>query len=160
MAAERFAQKEFQSQIDGNEKGRVYLPLPFNPRDVWGARVRYDVSGTINGMKIRGRLEQSGRGYFMPLGPAWRRGTGMKPGDAVEVELAEERPPRENLASDVETALDAEPEAGRFWDALAGFYRNGYLRWIDATRRRPEVRAERISELVGLLTAGCKQRPR
>jgi hypothetical protein len=122
--------------------------------------VRYDVSGTINGMKLRGRLEQSGRGYFLPLGPAWRRDTRLKPGDAVSVVLMEERPPRGNLAFDVAAALDAEPEAGSFWDALAGFYRNGYLRWIDATKRRPEVRAARISELVGLLKAGYKQRPR
>jgi Bacteriocin-protection, YdeI or OmpD-Associated len=39
-------------------------------------------------------------------------------------------------------------------------YRNAYLRWIDGTRRRPELRAERIAELVGLLEAGHKQRPR
>ena len=160
MADRHIGQWEFRAKIDGSDKSRVYVLLPFDPGDAWGARLRYDVGGTINGMKIRGRLEQSGRGYFLPLGPAWRRDTGLKPGDSVSVVLKEERPPRANLASDVEAALDAEPEAGWFWDALAGFYRNGYLRWIDATRRRPEMRAERISELVGLLEAGHKQRPR
>jgi hypothetical protein len=39
------------------------------------------------------------------------------------------------------------------------FYRNAYLRWIDATKRRPEVRAARIAETVELLKAGVKQRP-
>ncbi len=160
MADSQIGQWEFQTKIDGSEKGRVYVLLPFEPADAWGGRVRYDISGTINGMKIRGRLEQSGKGYFLPLGPAWRRETGLKPGDDVSVMLKEERPPRENLAPDVEAALDAEPEAGRFWDALAGFYRNGYLRWINATKRRPEIRAERIRELVGLLKSGYKQRPR
>jgi Domain of unknown function (DUF1905) len=35
-----------------------------------------------------------------------------------------------------------------------------YLRWIDATTRRPDLRAARIAEVVDLLAAGIKQRPR
>ena len=34
------------------------------------------------------------------------------------------------------------------------------LRWIDATTRRPDLRAARIAEVVDLLAAGIKQRPR
>jgi hypothetical protein len=51
-------------------------------------------------------------------------------------------------------------QAGAFFDSLAQFYRKGYLRWIDATKRRPDVRAERIAEVVRLLNAGVKERPR
>jgi Bacteriocin-protection, YdeI or OmpD-Associated len=39
-------------------------------------------------------------------------------------------------------------------------YRKAYLRWIDATTRRPDLRAERIAEVMGLLDAGVKERPR
>ena len=46
------------------------------------------------------------------------------------------------------------------FDSLAQFYRRGYLRWIDATKRRPEQRAERIAEMVELLESGAKERPR
>jgi len=145
--------------IHGAEKGRVYIPLPFDPADVWGERGRYYVAGTINGRKIRGRLDESGKGHFLPLGPAWRRDNGLRPGDTVEVVLVDEHPPRESLAADISAALDAEPEAGKFFDALAGFYRKNYLRWINATKRRPEVRAARIAELIELLKAGRKQRP-
>ena len=56
-------------------------------------------------------------------------------------------------------ALEAEPETGVFFDSLAQFYRRAYLRWIDGTKRRPEVRAERITEMVTLLKAGKKERP-
>ncbi len=34
-----------------------------------------------------------------------------------------------------------------------------YLRWIDATKKRPDVRAERIAEVVRLLEQGQKERP-
>ena len=56
-------------------------------------------------------------------------------------------------------ALAASPDAAAFFDSLAQFYRRGYLRWIDATKRRPEQRAERIAEVVKLLKAGVKERP-
>jgi hypothetical protein len=45
-------------------------------------------------------------------------------------------------------------------DTLAQFYRKGYLRYIDATKRRPDLRAERIAEVTALLTSGIKERPR
>jgi len=41
--------------------------------------------------------------------------------------------------------LEASPEAGTFFDSLAQFYRKAYLRWIDGTKRRPDVRARRIA---------------
>ena len=52
------------------------------------------------------------------------------------------------------------PAAGAFFDTLAQYYRKAYLRWIDATTRRPDLRAARIAEVVGLLAAGVKERPR
>jgi uncharacterized protein YdeI (YjbR/CyaY-like superfamily) len=81
-------------------------------------------------------------------------------GDEVTVELAPEGPQRGDLADDIATALAANPAAGSFFDTLAQFYRKAYLRWIDATTRRPDVRAARIAEVVDLLAAGIKERPR
>ena len=134
------------------------MTLPFDPADVWGPRARYHVAGVVNGMQVRGPLMEAGKGFFLALGPAWRRDAGLRIGDAVSVELMIEGPQREALAPDVTAALDAEPDAARFFDALASFYRKGYSRWIDATKRSPEVRAVRIAELMALLKAGHKQR--
>ncbi len=68
-------------------------------------------------------------------------------------------PQRDDLAADVAAALADNPQAGEFFDSLAQFYRRAYLRYIDATKRRPDERAARIAEVVGLLGAGIKQRP-
>jgi hypothetical protein len=35
----------------------------------------------------------------------------------------------------------------------------GWLRWIEGTKRRPEVRAARIADMVRLVEAGFKERP-
>ncbi len=156
---ENSSQRHFRATIDGTEKGRAYVALPFDPAEAWGTRGRYYVAGTINGAKFRGRLDNSGKGHFLPLGPAWRRDAGVHPGDTVDVVIRDEHPPRDGLAPDVAAALEGEPGAGEFFDALASFYRKNYLRWIDATKRRPDVRAARIAEFVELLKAGRKQRP-
>jgi len=74
----------------------------------------------------------------------------------VSVELAPEGPQRADLADDVAAALEANPKAGAFFDALAQFYRRGYLRWIDSTRRDPAERARRIAATVDLLARGVK----
>ena len=80
--------------------------------------------------------------------------------DEVTVELAPEGPQRDDLADDIAAALAADPAAAAFFDTLAQFYRKAYLRWIDATTRRPDLRAARIAEVAGLLAAGVKERPR
>jgi hypothetical protein len=128
MPPKRTEERSFQTTVEGSEKGRVYLVLPFDPAKAWGPKDRYHVRGTINGNKVRGPLEQFGRGYFLPLGPAYRRGTGLKPGDAVDVTLMPEGPQSDALAPDIVDALAAEPEAARFFDGLASFYRKNYMR--------------------------------
>lgn len=159
MQPKRTAERSFQGRLEGSEKSRVYVVLPFDPAKVWGSRTRYHVTGTINGSGVRGALERMARGYFLPLGPAYRRCAGLTLGDAVSVVLSPEGPQSEALATDVAAALAAEPDAARFFDGLATFYRKNYLRWIDATKRSPDLRAQRIAEFVKLMKAGKKARP-
>ena len=94
------------------------------------------------------------------MNPGRMRGTGIEIGSDALVELAPEGPQRGDLAEDVSAALLAEPAAAAFFDTLAQFYRKAYLRYIDATTRRPDLRAARIAEVVRLLAAGIKERPR
>lgn len=159
MQLEGTPERLFQTRLEGSEKGRVYVVLPFDPARIWGSRTRYHVRGTINGVGVRGALEQFGKGYFLPLGSAWRRGAGLQLGDEASVVLMPEGPQRDAVAADIGRALAAEPVAAEFFDGLATFYRKNYLRWIDATKRSPGLRAQRIAEFVKLMKAGKKTRP-
>ena len=150
--------KSFKTTVQSGERGRVFIALPFKPSDVWGKKQRHHIAGTVNGMSIRGSLGSDGDVFFVLLGAAWRRDCGIRPGDAVMVELHPEGPQQETLTQDITSALDAEPQAREFFDSLATFYRKGYLRWIDSTKKKPEVRAARIAEMITLLNAGKKQR--
>lgn len=153
MAIERFAARVV------TERKRVYLPIPFDPDEVWGRKAEHHVRGTINGRDLRGVIEPLDDGRGIVLGPAWRRDRHIDTGDTVDVALEPEGPQRDDLAEDVSSALAANPAAGEFFDSIAQFYRRAYLRYIDATKRRPDVRAERIAEVVALLADGVKQRP-
>ena len=100
------------------------------------------------------------RRWVLPVASKRLISMGIAIGDEVAVELAPEGPQRGDLADDIAAALAANPAAGAFFDTLAQFYRKAYLRWIDATTRRPDLREARIAEVVGLLAAGVKERPR
>lgn len=151
--------QRYRAVVTTDPRKRVLVPLPFDPDAVWGLKNDHRLHGTVNGMGVRAVVEPLGDGHGIVLGPAWRRDCGIEPGDEVDVVLAPEGPQRDDLAPDFATALGAEPDAGAFFDSLAQFYRNAYLRWIDSTKRSPALRAARIAETMELLKAGVKQRP-
>jgi bifunctional DNA-binding transcriptional regulator/antitoxin component of YhaV-PrlF toxin-antitoxin module len=154
------SEKRFTTVVTTDRKRRVVVPVPFDPNEVWGAKTDHRVGGTVNDKRVRGTVEPLEDGYGLALGPAWRRDCGIAAGDKVKVVLTPEGPQRGDLATDVGAALAASPAAGAFFDGLAQFYRKAYLAWVDGTKRRPDVRAARIAELVEYLEAGRKERPK
>jgi hypothetical protein len=114
----------------------------------------------IDGRGVRTTIEAAQRPAVIALGPKSGHLPWITDGQVVEVVLQPEGPQAGGLAEDIAMALDAEPEARRAFDSLATFYRKGWLTWIDATKRRPDVRAQRIAEMVDLVKNGHKQPPR
>lgn len=151
--------RRFTTVVVTGAKKRVLVPMPFDPDDAWGAKTEHHVAGTVNGMAVRAVVEPLDEGCGIVLGPAWRRDCGIGPGDEVAVVLAPEGPLREDLADDIAAALESEPAAAAVFDSIAQAYRRAYLDWIDATKRRPAVRVERIEATVAYLKAGIKSRP-
>ena len=133
------------------------MTIPFDPDAVWGRKERHYVRGTVNELTIRGRLDFRDGAYFLSLGAAWRRDRGIEAGSKVRVVLEAEGPQQTTLAPDLATALAAEPQAQQFFNSLATFYRNTYVKWIEGAKR-PETRAKRIAEMIDLLKAGKKQK--
>jgi Bacteriocin-protection, YdeI or OmpD-Associated/Domain of unknown function (DUF1905) len=140
-------------------RDRVIVQVPFDPDEIWGTKPRHLVAGSVNGIRVRAVIKAVEGGLGFVLGAAWRRDCGIEPGDQVHVRIAPEGPQRADLSADFAAALDTNLIAGQFFDSLAQFYRKGYLRWIDATQRSPQLRAERISVVVQLLADGQKVRP-
>jgi hypothetical protein len=152
--------QRFRAVVSADAGGRAYIIMPFDPDEAWGPKSDHPVNGSIGGCRVRGRLTVADGGWVLTINPSRIRAGQLAVGAEVGCELAPEGPQRGDLADDLATALAANPQAAAFFDTLAQFYRRAYLRWIDATTRRPEVRAARIAEVVSLLAAGVKERPR
>lgn len=152
--------QRFDARVTAGPRGHPVIAVPFDPDQAWGAKAEHPVTGTVNGRRVRGRITRGDGGWTFTLSPMWMADAAVAAGQDLSVELAPEGPQRADLADDIAAALDANPAAAAFFDTLAQFYRKAYLRWIDATTRRPDLRAARITEVVDLLAAGIKQRPR
>jgi hypothetical protein len=160
-------EQRFSARISTDSEGRTVVVIPFDPDALWGTKAYHLVGGRITPVatgdsvrRLRGKITPDGDQWVFAINPAWVQGTGVAVGDEVSAEFEPEGPLRGDLADDLAAALDANPGAGAFFDTLAQFYRRAFLRYIDATKRRPDVRAERIAEVVGLLAGGIKERPR
>ena len=71
------------------DRGHVRLPLPFDPRDMWGRKPRHYVSGTIAGTPFDGSVGfQSGQ-IFLVLSKEFRQQAGIESGTSVPVTLHE-----------------------------------------------------------------------
>lgn len=149
---------KFEERPTRTESGGATIPFPFEPAKVWGRRDRYHLTGTIGGIKVRPVLVQRDGRWLIELGRKSPSAAPLVDGQLVAVELWPEGPQADQLAPDIAEALAARPRAQAAFDGLATFYRKGWLRWIDATKRRPEVRAERIAEMVRLVESGRKER--
>jgi hypothetical protein len=152
--------QRFTATVVAAPRGHALIPVPFDPDTAWGTKPRHHIAGTVNGIRVRGTVEAAGDKHGFTVGPAWLRDRAVTIGDTVTVDIEPEGPQRGDLADDITAALDAHPQAAAFFDALAQFYRRAYLRWIDATKRQPEQRPVRIAEMIRLLEAGHKQRPK
>ncbi|HXS62811.1 MAG TPA: YdeI/OmpD-associated family protein [Streptosporangiaceae bacterium] len=158
--AEASRVQRFEARVTAGPRQRGIISVPFDPDAVWGAKKEHLVGGTIDGHKVRGSIASGSTGWVLTLGAMWMCDAGVADGTDVVVEIAPEGPLRDDLAEDFAAALEANPAAAAFYDTLAQFYRKAYLRWIDSTTRRPELRPVRIAEVVDLLAAGKKERQR
>jgi hypothetical protein len=145
--------QSFKGVLEADGKG-LRMRIPFDPDEVWGAKDRHHVTGSVAGCTVRGELKRKDGAPLLLLGPAWVRDNPLAAGDEVEVKLSPEGP---KLADDVAAALSASPEAKRFFESLPTFYRNNFIRWIESAKR-PETRAKRIAETVELCASGKRER--
>ena len=151
--------RRFGARVSAGPRGGGIVAVPFDPDEAWGAKAEHHVNGTVTGCRVRVTIAPGDGGWAFPLSPSRMRDTGFTVGSEVMCELRPEGPQRGDLADDIAAALEANPAAGAFFDTLAQFYRKAYLRYIDATTRRPDLRAARIAEVTALLANGVKERP-
>ena len=147
----------FTATAEARARGAIAIRIPLDPASLWGERDRYYVTGTIERYPMRGVVAYRDGEPYLKLGPAWCRDPRVGPGASLRVNLSPEGPQIWNVASDFAAALTAEPKARRFFESLATFYRNAWVKWVEGAKR-PEPRAARITKVVESLAAGRRDR--
>jgi hypothetical protein len=139
----------FKTEIQ-KEGAFTFVAIPFSPREVWGTKPRYNVTGTINGFAARGCLGALKQNYFLRLSATWLRESGFNAGDEVSVKLESEEAQEIKLAADIAKALSQNKSAQAFFNALPPSHQKRYVQWIESAKRE-ETRAKRIEEMSSLL---------
>jgi hypothetical protein len=152
--------ERFTATVEDAARGRALIRVPFDPDAAWGSKRQHHVRGTVAGKKVRGPLRPTVEGWALVLGAAWLRDNDLPSDRKVTVVLEAEGPQNADLDPDLAAAFEYSPQAAAFFASLATFYRKGYLRWIDGASRRPEIRAQRVRDLITYLEERRKQRPR
>ena len=80
-------QKTFDAVIQ-KEGAFIFVAIPFLPSDEWDAKPPYRVTGTINGIPVRGTLGALKQDYFLRLSKAWMQTSGLEVGEKVSVQLS------------------------------------------------------------------------
>jgi Bacteriocin-protection, YdeI or OmpD-Associated len=147
----------FTATAQARPRGGIAIALPFDPAEAWGDRDRYYLAGTIERYSMRATVTPAGAEPMLMLGPAWCRDPRVGPGASLQVSLHPEGPQLDTISPDFADALRAEPEARRFFESLATFYRKAYVTWVEGAKKQ-ETRVPRIAEVVDDLKAGRRER--
>jgi hypothetical protein len=147
----------FHTTLGLGGKTATGFEVPAEVVEALGSGRRPPVQVTIGPYTYRTTVAPMGGRYLIPVSAEHRTAAGLAAGDELDVELALDTAPRTvELPPDLAAALDAAPDARRFYDGLAYSQRKEYARWVDSAKR-PETRERRLAQAVALLTAGRKQ---
>jgi hypothetical protein len=138
----KFSTTMFQ---DGNNTG---IEVPADIVAALDAGKRPPVVVKVNGYEYRSTVAPMGGKYLLPFSADRRTESGIRGGDAIDVELTLDTAPRTvDVPADLQSALDASPAAAAAWDKLSYTYRKEHVRSVlDA--KKAETRTRRIAAVV------------
>lgn len=146
----------FETVLKWDEHRRLYIDIPFAPEQVWGSQPQHYVSGRLNDSAFHAALSVQDGSYFMPVNKALRGKASLNVGDSVKVTMKRAKPPVTEMPAELVQALEANPAARTFFEALSAFQRNTYTGWV-AEAEDDEARNQRVESAIQDLLAGQKQ---
>jgi len=145
---------KFRTKIELSGKTSTGMQVPESIVEGLGKGKRPAVSVTINGYTYRSTIASMGGVYMLPVSAEIRKNAGVAAGDEVEVTVELDTAPRELvLPDDFAAALNAQPEAKTFFDALSYSNRQRFVLPIEQAKTA-ETRQRRIEKAITMLREG------
>lgn len=150
--------QRFSALVEKHESSEACaITIPFDVQEVFGARGRVAVRGTINGFPYRNSIFPMGGCHMMPVNRGMREGAGVKGGDTVSFTMERDTEARVvTPPADFARALKANKDAQAAWDKLSYTHKKEYAKSIEEAKR-PETRQRRIEKSIEMLAAGKKE---
>jgi hypothetical protein len=147
----------FQATLELGGKTATGFQVPDEVVDALAAGKKPAVRVTIGDHTYRSTVARRGDRYLIGVSAENRARAGVAAGDAVDVDLELDTEPREvTVPGDLADALDADPQARRFFDGLSFSQKQWYVLPIDEAKK-PETRQRRLAKAIGMLREGRKR---
>jgi hypothetical protein len=144
----------FRTTLLQSGKTATGIEVPPEVVEALGAGRKPPVRVTVNGHTYRSTVAVMGGAYMVGVSAENRAAAGVKGGDEIDVDIELDTAPRElPVPADFAEALDAEPEARRFFDSLSYSNRQWHVLSVDGAKT-DETRRRRIEKSVDMLKAG------
>ena len=144
----------FRTTLDAAGKNAAGFRVPPEVVEALGKGKRPPVVVTINGYSYRNTVAVYGDEFLIGVAQEHRAPAGVKPGDEIEVDLVLDTAPREvEIPADFAAALEAAPEAKRFFEGLSYSNKRRYTLSIEDAKS-DETRKRRIEKSVSQLREG------
>ena len=119
-----------------------------------GSGKKPPVRVTIRGHTYRTTVAPRGDRYLIGVSAENRASAGVAAGDELDIEIELDTEPREvTVPPDFADALDAEPDARRFFDGLSYSQKQWFVLGVEGAMKA-ETRQRRIAKGVGMLREG------
>ncbi|RMF56793.1 MAG: DUF1905 domain-containing protein [Calditrichaeota bacterium] len=149
----------FEAVIERHPKfaGAAYVTIPFDVQEVYGTRGQIKVKVTIDGHPYRGSIANMGTGgHILGIKKEVRQAIGKTHGDTVRIEMERDTEPRVvSIPDDLKAALEANPDAGQFFQRLSYTHKKEYVNWIESAKKA-ETRQTRLEKTIARLLEKVK----
>ena len=144
----------FRTTLELGGKTATGFRVPPAVVEALGKGKRPPVRVTINGYTYRNTVAVYGDAYMLGVAAEHREAAGVQAGDEIEVDLELDTAPREvELPPDFAAALDAAPDAKRYFETLSYSNKRRFTLSIDDAKSE-EPRKRRIERSVNQLREG------
>ena len=138
----------FQTLVELGGKTATGIRVPAAVVESLGSGKKPAVRVTINGYTYRSTVAVYGGDFFLPVSAEVRQGAGIAAGDEIEVAVELDTEPREVVVPpDFAAALDADPDARRFFEGLSYSNKRRIVLGIEDAKTA-ETRQRRIDKAI------------
>src|SRR5918996_908909 len=142
----------FRATLELGGKTATGIEVPAEVVESLGSGKRPSVRVTIKGHTYRTTVAPMGGRFMVPVSADNRTSAGVAAGDEVDVALDTE--PREvSVPPDLAEALDAEPDAKRYFDGLSYSHKLRHVLAIEGAKTA-ETRQRRVAKAVSAVREG------